>query len=131
MAAVKGKRDGELERVRCLVGRLTASAIGKPITFCVERDVKRPTDGRVFIQCEYLAPCSVTGNETRWRGRKWYLSDHMTDDEVVKTSFAAFKATVDHEVMEGFLFDGQRVFNPHVDFRALMTLNGCEVYRKP
>lgn len=116
---------------RAVVAKLSASVMSRSVTFRVERDVKRPDDGRVFIQCVYAAPCTVSNHLKEWHGRKWYLSDHMTEDEIVKTCFAAFKAAVEHEVMEGFLFEGQRVFNPHADFRALIAANRNEVYRAP
>jgi hypothetical protein len=53
----------------------------------------------------------------------------MTRDEVVKTAFAAFKAAVEHEVMEGFKFNGKIVFNPHVSFEALLSITDQEVSR--
>ncbi len=53
----------------------------------------------------------------------------MMEDEIVKTAYAAFKACVEHEVMEGFLYNSERVFNPHVNFRALLEVNKMEIYR--
>ena len=54
----------------------------------------------------------------------------MTEDEVVKTCFAAFKAAVEHEIMEGFRYEDKIVFNPHVDFRELMNISHKEVKRQ-
>ena len=124
-------KDTPLQNVRRLVGALTADIMGKKVQFRVERDVKRPVDGRIFVQCAYRSRCTVSGVVKTWHGRKWYLSDYMTDDEVVKTCFAAFKATVEHEIMEGFHYQGRRVFNPHASFIALMEAGEKEVYRAP
>jgi hypothetical protein len=121
--------SAQLESTRHLVAKLSASVMGLPVAFIVETDRKRPADGRVFIQCSYQAACTVTGKDAVWKGRKWYLSDHMTPDEVVKTCYAAFKAAVEHEVMEGFHFDGQRVFNPHTPFQTLIRASLHERYR--
>lgn len=53
----------------------------------------------------------------------------MTDDEVVKTAYCAFEAAVKHEVMEGFKVDGKILFNPHMNFEALLSISDKEIYR--
>lgn len=121
--------DQPLDHIRTLVAALDARVFETVFRFRVERDNKRPDDGRIFIQVTYEGPCTVTGEVKEWHGRKWYLSDHMTEDEVVKTCYAAFKATVEHEVMEGFTHFGDRVFNPHASFRALIAAGRQEVKR--
>lgn len=120
-----------LEQVQSLVLRVTAEVPYWAMSFIVARDRKQPVDGRVFIQCLYYAPCTISGEHKAWKGRKWYLSDHMTEDEVVKTCYVAFKMTVEHEVMEGFKLDGQRVFNPHTPYNVLMQAAQTEQYRQP
>ena len=122
-------KDQSLINAQELVDRLSAEVLGKEIFFALRRDRKRPTDGRLYIQCYYTTPCTVTGEDTEWRGRKWYLSDHMSDDEVVKTCYGAFKAAVEHEVMEGFKYLGQRVFNPHTPFLTLVSASRHERFR--
>lgn len=84
---------------------------------------------RVFIQLEYYAKCTKTGEEDSWRGRKWYLSEHMTDDEIIKTCYCAFEAAVKHEIMEGFKVDGKILFNPHINFEELLLITNKEVKR--
>jgi hypothetical protein len=86
---------------------------------------------RLYLQIWYNARCIKTGKYELWHGRKWYLSDYMTEDEIVKTAFAAFKATVEHEVMETFKVKGKPVFNPHIDFKELLKISDKEVTRKP
>jgi hypothetical protein len=53
------------------------------------------------------------------RGRKWLLSTHMMDEEVVQTALMAVLAFEEHEAREAFLFDGKRLFSPHKSLAAL------------
>lgn len=121
--------DTQLTQVQELCSHLTCQAFGKTFNIIVERDKKRPDDGRIYLQVEYTAPCTKTGKEEPWKGGKHYLSDHMTEDEIVKKVYVAFEMAVKHEVMEGFKFDGIIVFNPHVNFRALLTVSDQEIKR--
>jgi hypothetical protein len=123
-----GAEWSDLDAVYALVSAITAEIFGLEIGFIVSLDKTHP-NGRIYLQCSYEAPCTVTGEVKEWHSRKWYLSQHMTEDEIVKTAFAAFKATVEHEVMEGFRFDGDRVFNPHASFRALIEAGKNHVFR--
>lgn len=65
---------------------------------------------------------NVTGAPTAWRGRKWLLSDHMTDGEIVQTAFKAILTAVEHEVRETFLYKGAAIFDPHYDIEKLVEL---------
>lgn len=85
--------------------------------------------GRVFLQVTYNAPCGKSGQVQEWHGRKWYLSKHMTDDEVIKTAYVAFESAVKHEIMEGFKVDGIVLFNPHINFEELLSISHREVKR--
>jgi hypothetical protein len=114
--------ENQLQKVQQLVARLTVSMLGKPMRILVKEDIK-VSGGRVFIQIAYIAPCSQSGELLKLKGRKWYLSDHMLDDEIVKTAYAAFKAAMEHEIMEGFKCDFKVVFNPHVSFEDLIKIN--------
>lgn len=68
--------------------------------------------------------CNVTGEPWAWRGRKWRLSYHMTDTEIVQTCWLAVKTAMEHEMWEEFTYKGKTIFGPHwdVDFLA-RTLN--------
>lgn len=46
--------------------------------------------------------------------RKWMLSWHMTESEVVRTAYKAALAAEEHECSENFLFNGAMLFNPHM-----------------
>jgi len=56
------------------------------------------------------------------RCRKWYVSSHCTDTEVIRTAYKACEAAVLHELDELFLFKGARIYNPHYDAEALVKM---------
>lgn len=120
-----------IERVEKLLSRVTLSIFGQQMTYRILRDQNNPSaDARVFIQIEYAAPCTKTGEIENWRGGKHYLSEHMTDDEIIKKAYVAFEMAVKHEVMEGFKVDGTILFNPHVNFEELLKISHKEVKRQ-
>ena len=55
-------------------------------------------------------------------GRKWYISSHMTDSEVVQTVFLAIKTWEEHEIRETFTYKGERIFGPHFDVESLKEI---------
>lgn len=116
-------KEEKLISIKVLLGQLSLSLFGREFSIRCERDVLDPEKGRPFLQIFYTSPCTQTGQESEWYGRKWYLSQYMTEDEIVKTCYAAFEAAVKHEVMEGFKFNGKTVFNPHANFRELLLVN--------
>jgi hypothetical protein len=78
---------------------------------------------RFWLQLAYLI------DREPFKGRKWMLSPHMLDDEIVKTVWLAFEAAVKHELLEGFRFSGERVFNPHTPFTKFIEASRTEVFR--
>lgn len=66
--------------------------------------------------------CNTTGEPMAWHGRKWMLSPHMTETEVVQTAFKAYMAAVEHEAREGFLWHGVTIFDPHINVNDLVAL---------
>lgn len=88
--------------------------------FIVKLDDNRP----------YLQVCATTedntspGDKMSWKSRKWFLSKHMTDSEVVQTAFKAVLTAVEHETRECFLYNGRHVFGPHFDINDLWELAG-------
>ena len=86
-------------------------------------------EGRIYLQVEYRAKCNKTKELKSWKGRKWYLSEYMTDDEIIKTAWCAFEATIKHEAMESFKVNGQPLFNPHTPYDVLLTVSNKEIKR--
>jgi hypothetical protein len=55
--------------------------------------------------------------------RKWMLSYHMTDEEVVTTAWKAVEAAVLHEAREQFKWKGEPIYRPHIDPQALWDVS--------
>lgn len=79
----------------------------------------RSTGARWYLQVSFLAPDAQSGKQTMQVGRKWLLSQHMTDTEVVVTAFKACLGAEEHECREFFKYRGQPVFNVHTDVNWL------------
>jgi hypothetical protein len=54
-----------------------------------------------------------------WTGRKWRLSAHMTDSEVVQTALKAVLTAEEHEARERFTYRGRAIFGPHISVDTL------------
>lgn len=121
-------KDEQLERAIVICKSITCSIFGTNFYILVKRDSLYQT-GRIFLQVIYTSQCTKTGELLEWHGRKWHLSDFMTDDEIVKTAFSAFKLTIEHEVMEGFKVNGTVLFNPHVNYKELLKISDNEIRR--
>ena len=80
-------------------------------------DVRVNTVGDWWVQIE-----SSELPEEFARGRKWRISPYMTVSEVVQTVLAASLAWHEHEAREQFLFQGSRIFGPHLDVYELMMI---------
>lgn len=127
-----------IEEISDLLSRVSCGLLGTEFALIVEYDKKYTTyvgakeipDGRIYIQVQYDAPCTKTGVHGTWKGGKYYLSSHMTPDEIVKKAYVAFEAAVKHEIMEGFKVDGKILFNPHVNFEELLKVSDREVKRE-
>lgn len=85
-------------------------------------------DGRTYLQVLFKDKDRISGEESIQRCRKWYLSDHMVNSEVVRTAYKAVEAAVIHEAQEAFKYKGARVYNPHLDLDDLaFAINAREV----
>jgi len=107
--------------INSLIKRVTLTLFNQPLVIKVHPDQKH-MHTRLYLRIGYETDCVKTGENKTWYGRKWYLSDHMTDDEIIKTAYAAFEMAVKHEILEGFKVDGKSLFNPHVDFEELLKI---------
>jgi hypothetical protein len=77
---------------------------------------------RPWMQVRFMA-LDVPGSVLiTLHGRKWFLSPHMTESEVVATAFKALLTAEEHECRERFTYRGQRVFGPHIDVARVASL---------
>jgi hypothetical protein len=68
-----------------------------------------------LLQVIFFAKCARTGEMQEQRCRKWYISSHCCDSEIVRTAFKAIEAGELHELHENFKYRGVQIFNPHVN----------------
>jgi len=91
--------------------------------------LKMDTDAqRPYLQLVFESPCAFTGEPQEQRCRKWPLSWHMCDSEVVNTGLGAVLSALEHEAREHFSFNGRRIFNPHRSAKLLWETavgHGC------
>lgn len=80
-----------------------------------------------YIQLEVDGTCAVTGEPATWRSAKRYLSEFVTEQEVVGTVFGLIKDAEEHEMREVFRYKGRSIFNPHLDVSALAELASKKV----
>ncbi len=76
-----------------------------------------------FIRVTFHRPDRVTGEFARGHGRWWVVEYGSTKSAVVKTAFTAMKMIVEHELMEGFMWQGVRIFDPHHTVDQLAQVN--------
>lgn len=74
---------------------------------------------------------AVTGKYELQKSRKWLLSPHMVETEIVRTAFLAIRQAALHEVDEAFKYQGARIYGPHVSVQALVKAAKSIDVRKP
>lgn len=80
--------------------------------------------GAPYLQWAFMRRDVKTGHMCWQHGRKWYLSLHMTESELVLTAFKAAVTCEEHECRENFTYCGKRILSPHISVRALLEI--CE-----
>ena len=93
-----------------------------PEGFFIRLD-KHP-EGRPFLQIYQNTICNRTGQPYREGGRKWDLSQHMTESEIVFTVWKALLTFIEHETREQFTYKGFKIFDPHISVNSL--INACQ-----
>ena len=84
-----------------------------------------------LLQIEYLeADIDNPGDPTPTlqRARKWYLSAFSTETEIVETAFKATRVSMDHVLKEHFTYKGRRVYSPHFNINARISLCDAEAF---
>lgn len=80
-------------------------------------------DKGVYLQLEVKnTPCSLTGQKTKWKSGKRYLSEFACDQEIVGSVFALIKDAEMHECHEWFRYRGASIYNPHLSPDALVEV---------
>lgn len=103
------------------------SCIKTPWELVLEEDKVYKTAlgcGRLYIQIQFQDTDNTDPTNTNYKAhcRKWYLSPHMTTQEIVRTAYLAYMQAVRHEADEKFLYKDVAIFNPHRDPDALVSV---------
>ena len=84
-------------------------------------------DGKPYFQVSCPEGVdTATGQPAAWKGRKWTLSLHMTDTEIVQTVWAAVQRALMHEAAELFKFKTMPIFDRHINVHMLSDLRANE-----
>ena len=82
----------------------------------------RLDDDRPYVQIKFEDACAFSGVVEEQSCRKWMLSYHMCDSEVIQTVYAAIERAVIHEAKEKFKFENKTIFNPHRSVYSLLDI---------
>jgi hypothetical protein len=66
-----------------------------------------------LVRTTFLRPDTATGEIGRGFGRWEFIAVGTSESGVVKTAWLLCELIVRHELMEAFLVDGIRIFDPH------------------
>lgn len=83
-------------------------------------------DTSTFLQVTAELPCNATGVMETQKGRKWLLSQWMTESEVVQTALMAALAFEEHELRERFTWQGRAIYDGHYSVSQLWELRGTK-----
>jgi len=78
-----------------------------------EVGVTRELDKDWLVNVTFERPDTNTGVVSRGKSRQEIVWKGAYLSGVVKTAWLLLELTIRHELMEGFRFDDQRIFNPH------------------
>ncbi len=78
--------------------------------------------GETYLQATYIDEDIYTGKAEVQTTRRWLLSPHMTDSEVIQTAFKLCMTSMEHRTREAFTYKGARIFGPHFDVEDLVGL---------
>lgn len=74
------------------------------------------------LQIQFYDKCIITGNIELQKCRKWFISQHMTDNEIIRTAFLAVEIAERHEMCEKFKYGNKLINNPHYDVLQMGNL---------
>lgn len=77
---------------------------------------------RPILQVIFMGEDALTGKLEEQKCRKWLLSYHMCNNELITTAYKAILAAEEHEVREFFTYKNVRVMNPHFSFDDIARL---------
>jgi hypothetical protein len=99
---------------------------------CVDMDWNwevESIDGGVLIRTTFRRPDINTGEMGTGYGRWMHVPEGTSKEGVVKTAWLCAELIVRHELMESFLYDGVKIFDPHKTLNEL-SYTKCDTARE-
>lgn len=77
-----------------------------------------------LMRVAFERPDTYTGKLETGFSRWEFVPVGATVSSAVKTCWVLFRLTIEHELMEAFMVDGKRIFNPHHTIDELAAIRG-------
>lgn len=102
-------KANHMARLGVIIDSIRCELLGMSVT------LRQSEDGSyAYVQVNGYTPDARSQSVSiRWSGRKWLLSIHMTETEVVNTCLLAFQQAIMHELHEAITYQDKPVFDPH------------------
>src|ERR1700722_19292527 len=94
-----------LEAVETILDRIDAN----PFDVSYEFDLELRGDV-LLMSATYLENDIKTGKPEKQKTRKWFISEHATESEIVQTALKCILTSAEHNVREHFSYCGMSVF---------------------
>lgn len=115
-----------IELIKMQVQKLTLDEIQsvlKNINFKDFNFVAEPVNMGFYLQI-YTNEIDVgTGRSNLMSGRKWFVSEYASKNEIVRTAFKAVLTWQEHESREFFKYKNLSIFSPHLNIDDLVALS--------
>ena len=115
-AKSKGEIQGILDKVKL-------TGIFESWKFALKDDgADKSGNARWTLQILGRGPCSVTGEMEDWSSRKFFVTQFMCHNEIIRTAKMAFDRAVEHERDECFKFDDVVIYTPHINYELVVRM---------
>ena len=85
----------------------------------------------MLLYATYNEPDINTGVIELQTTRKWWISEHSTETEVVQTILKCVLTSTEHRTREAFIYKSKRCFGPHIDVAAhIVAADSADVREK-
>lgn len=104
------------ETLRTVLDQITFAPSCVNMGWAWEIEELRLTDGSLrgwLVNTTFRRPDTNTGEIGIGSGRQELIAKGASESGVVKTAWLLAELIVRHELMEAFLYQGVRIFNPH------------------
>lgn len=91
----------------------------------------QPKGDGFLIQLQYYEEDvdDPAAGKTLQKARKWYVSSHATESEIVQTCMLAVLTSVEHRAREHFKYKGRRLYGPHISVSAHLGIADQTAHR--